>query len=264
MESLDGLKQLVANGQLSEALGAAKKLVTQGPLDSGARATLCALLFASGEPARAVQQFQAYQQLGGENLPAGFAAVLECYEKRSDVLAGKCPPTLAGDPPDWLDGHLKALAALSGGDSQPLVDSLEGLADSLLQLKGETEAIEFTGFRNADARLAPVFEGVFDGEYTWLPLEQVMQVMLPARPELIQDLIAVPCMVAMKGGWRRQGHLFVSYPGSEKSESEKVKLSMETAWDESIEEIDIGLGQQIFFAGEDAVPLFSIGSCRFS
>ena len=264
MNSLDDLKQLVISGKLAEALSSAKKLVIKAPLDSGARSTLCALLFVSGEHARAVQQFEAYRQLGGENLLDGFADVLACYEKRGEVLIGKSSPVFPGEQPEWFETHLAALEALADSREDLLVQSLDSMSDTLLTLKGETEAIEFEGFRNGDMRLAPVFEGVFDGQYTWLPFEQIKQIILPARPELIQDFIAMPCMVAMTDGWRRQGHLFGAYPGTEISGSDKAKLSMETHWDEAFEKVDIGQGQQILIVGEDVVPLFSLGSCRFS
>lgn len=265
MSSLPDLKQFIRSGNLTEALGAAKKLVAQSPLDPGARSDLCALLFASGETDRAINQCKAAAELGGNSLSPDFLQVLEAIEVRENVLTGAVSPNFPGECPAWVPELSTALQSFAnGGDTTQLLALLESLSDELDGIDGRCGDLEFEGFRNVDARIALVLEGVFKGEYLWLPLSQLRQVIIPQKPELLQDLFFIPCMVTLKSGWRSQGHLLATYFGTEQSDSGPAKLAMETVWDENYDDLTIGAGQQVFWAGEEALPILSLGSISFS
>ena len=58
------------------------------------------------------------------------------------------------------------------------------------------------------------------------------------------------------------GYLYGTYPGTEDG-AEAEKLARTTGWNES-EAVDLGSGLQLFLAGEEVVPLPSLGGCQLN
>ena len=264
MAGLEQVKDCLNEGLLLEALALTKVCVRDNPSDLAARTTLVSLFALQGDFERALQQYQAQRSLGGELLPPIFESLLLAHTHRAAVLSGQSAPNFLDAEPSWAPAFQKALLSLSQTQSESeLLSCLSDLNTGLDELSGRNENFEFNGFRNCDSRLAPVLEGVFDGNYTWIPLADISRISIPARPDLAQDLVWCPAIVMLSNNEMKTGHLFSTYPGTAEHGSPKAMLARTVEWDESLESIDVARGQQMFYLGEEPVPLFSLGQCSF-
>lgn len=264
MGSLLDIKQQVKEGSMSGALSAAKAAVRSAPSDPVPRSALFALLAANGEQARASEQLETCLSLGGGASLVIYSVLLAASRERDAVMTGESAPRFPNDEvPAWAPAWQAALAALHRGDPALLAAAAAARADDLSKLAGFNAEYEFEGFRHCDTRLCGCFEGIFNGRYSWLPLENVLRIAVPERPELLQDLVWLPVMVHLRRGEPLQGFLFATSPGTAEAGGEAEKLARTTTWDESHESVDLSRGVQLFMLGSEVLPVFSLGQCCF-
>ena len=265
MSALDQVKTLLNQGRLDDALSSLKTCVRDSPTDIAARSTLVSLFALLGDLDRAQAQFKAQQSLQGAGLPPAFEDLILATQTRERVMAGQEAPHYLLDAPSWADDYQAALAALaSSGDESELEKLSASLASHLDQISGQTGPLAFEGFRNCDTRLTPVIEAVIDGAYTWIPLSDLQRLSIPERPDLVQDLVWCPVILMLTDSEVRHGHLFTTYPGTAEHGSANAKLARTVEWDESLRSLDVARGLQLFYLGEEATSLFSLGQCSVS
>ncbi|WAC17857.1 type VI secretion system accessory protein TagJ [Luteolibacter sp. SL250] len=216
-----------------------------------------------GEWSRAAEQLENALQLGGDPGLAVYLIILKTISGRDEVLRGLADPHFPAcdSIPDWYPGWKAALEALHGGSPEPLAAAAADRADALDTITGFNEEYEFEGFRNCDTRLCGVFEGIFEGKYSWLPFEQVLRIAVPARPEMLHDLLWLPVMIHLRKGAPLKGYLFSTYPGTAGRSDDAARLARDTGWDERFDTVDVGFGTQLFALGAEVVPVFSLGQC---
>lgn len=265
MSALDQVKTLLNQGRLDDALFSLKTCVRDSPSDIAARSTLVSLFALQGDLDRAQTQFQAQQNLQGTVLPPAFEKLILASQTRERVINGQETPHYLLEKPSWADDYQTALAAFASTGSESQLNELSAsLTPNLDQISGQTGPLSFEGFRNCDTRLSPVIEAVIDGVYTWIPLSDLQRLSIPERPDLVQDLVWCPVILMLTDSEVRHGHLFTTYPGTAEHGSTAAKLARTVEWDESLQSLDIARGLQLFYLGEEATPLFSLGQCSVS
>lgn len=265
MGSLLEIKQNVKEGSLSAALESAKQAVRADPGDASVRAALFVLFAANGEWGKSADQLKNCLNLGGNPGLVSYGALIDANAKRLAVLEGVAEPSFpGGDKPEWVDDWLLALKSLNAGDEDELKRVSEKRLEALNSLTGFNAEFEFEGFRNGDTRLMGFFEGVFEGEYAWLPFEDVLRIAVPERPELLQDFLWLPVMVHLRAGRPMQGYLYATTPHTDVKGNDSERLGRASGWDDRFDDLDIGLGLQWFALGSEMVPVFQLGQCCFN
>lgn len=268
MGDIQEIKQQIGSGNASGALAAAKAAVRASPSDPSCRSALFSLFAIHGEWARAADQLETALQLGGDLSLTVYTVILKTIADRDRVIRGESPPHFPGEtePPSWFADWQTALAALNQGDGSLLESEALKRSNHLDQIHGFNSEFEFEfeGFRNCDTRLNGVFEGVFEGKYSWLPFENVRRIAVPEKPELLHDLIWLPVMIHLQKGEPLKGYLFSTYPGTSTLGTDPEKLARSTGWDERFEAIDIGRGVQLFAFGAEIIPIFKLGTCSLN
>lgn len=263
MGNLQEIKQQISDGNAAAALASAKAAVRGAPSDPSCRSALFSLFAIHGEWTRAGEQLENALQLGADPGLAVYLIILKAISGRDEVLKGLADPHFpAGEEaPAWYPGWKAALEALQEGSPEPLAAAAAEHAAVLDTITGFNEEYEFEGFRNCDTRLCGVFEGIFEGKYSWLPFEQVLRIAVPARPEMLHDLLWLPVMIHLRKGAPLKGYLFSTYPGTTGQGDDASRLARDTGWDERFDTVDLGFGTQLFALGAEVVPVFSLGQC---
>jgi type VI secretion system protein ImpE len=120
-------------------------------------------------------------------------------------------------------------------------------------LKGELNGKPFQSLRDCDDLFAFALEVFAQGEYYWVPLEQVesLTVIPPKAP---RDLLWASARLEMKES-AGNVHLPALYPGSHEHADNQVKLGRMTDWKSSEGGPVRGVGTRMLLVGEDAVSL---------
>lgn len=265
MGDFQEIKRRIAAGDAAGALSAAKSSVRDAPSDPSCRSALFSLFAVHGEWARAADQLETARGLGADISLAVYEVLLKTVPDRERVIRGESAPHFpGGQPPAWFPDWQSALSDLSSGDSSALETAAANRIAELDAINGFNLEYEFEGFRNFDTRLAGVFEGIFEGRYSWIPFERVLRIAVPERPELLHDLVWLPVMVHLKSGEPLKGYLYASYPGTAENGADDERLARITNWDDRYESVDLGIGVQLFALGSEAVPVFSLGQCSLN
>ena len=239
-----------------EVLKLTKSTLVENPSDLSARILLISLLFFDNDFKRVEQQLKAYFSLNGENFSADYFSILSALQTRVRVFKGETKPHFLGNEPEWFERYQYFFKLGIEKSSEELSELTESLLTNLLQQEYSFAGENTVGLANYDTRLPGVIEGVFEGEYTWLCLEEIESIELPEKPELLLDYVALPAQVTVHGKERR-GFVLPLYFGSHESTDMEVKIGRGTSWNEE-EEINIGKGVQLFACGDKTLSIFDL------
>jgi type VI secretion system protein ImpE len=123
--------------------------------------------------------------------------------------------------------------------------------DGAPQLAGHIDGREFEGLRDADDRLATVFELLIDGEYTWLPWSQCRRLtLLPAKHPF--DCAVRPGRVILDSGTELDCQVPLIYPGDPGEDLLRLGLDTDLGGESGL---TVGLGAKLLFLGEEEIAL---------
>lgn len=261
-KKLGEIRSQVNLGQWSNAYSLAKIFVKENPTDLDARLTLFALMMMGGEYDRAKAQLSTYFKLGGQNATPDYLILPELFKKREAVLRGEVLPRVIGIEEEEIQAWSKAVGALNDENCN-LLESFNARQEETPSPVCLIEEGVLGLYSNSDARFSRYIETVLDGDYTIVAFSEIKELLLPEKPEILIDFIVLPLSMALKNGETKQGFTFTSYPFSHLCENEKAKLSLESVWNPLFDEVDIGLGAQIFSKGEQFLSIFQLNKIRF-
>ena len=266
------------------ALEELKKQVRRAPRDVRLRTFLFQLFCVFGEWDRALTQLTVAAELDPLALPMAqtYRATIRCEILRERVFAGVRTPTVLGDPGQWLSLLVEANRVLAKG----ALDEAAGLRDAAFEAAPETtgtiswqggEPKPFIWIADADPRLGPVLEAIFDGKYYWVPFGRLKRLDVEAPVDL-RDQIWMPAHFTWSTGGETDGFIPTRYPGSATA-AEDLATSRRTEWralgaapeaaPEAVPEAvpgaagedspwHLGLGQRMLTTDEDEVPLMDL------
>src|SRR5262249_32677036 len=121
-------------------------------------------------------------------------------------------------------------------------------------IKGTLNGKAFDVLRDADDRFGSVLEVMSQGDYFWVPLEQV-ESLAAKTPRFPRDLLWLPAHPSVRAGPAGDVFLPCLYPGSHEHADDEVKLGRTTDWKQAEGGPVLGQGARTFLVGDDAVPL---------
>jgi len=254
------------------ALERLKQEVRKAPRDVRLRTFLFQMFCLFGEWERALTQLTVVEELDKIALPMvqTYRATIRCEILRERVFAGLRSPTVMGDPAQWISLLIEANRVLGTGafaQAAELRDAAFEAAPTsegtILWQGGEAPdgdgqggaARPFAWIADADPRLGPVLEAIFDGKYYWVPFGRLSRINI-APPADVRDQIWMPAQFTWSTGGETVGFIPTRYPGSATA-AEDLAAARRTEWREE-GDWHLGLGQRILTTDEDEVPLMDL------
>lgn len=225
------LQELMASGNLAEAVAAQSAEVKARPLDLDARYQLSVLLCFAGDLDRAHLQLNT---IGSQDAELGMASaiyrsLITADAARRTVWNETGQPLLPPDCAAGIEDRVAVLQALRRGDSEAAAQALERAqaADAPLEVKLNGELTR--DLRDYDDFLGPVLEVYAGGNYLWLPFERIRSLEVPA-PKSDLDLLWAPAQLVDANGMEANVHLPVLYEGSHLAPDGRVRIGRMTEW----------------------------------
>ncbi len=248
-------EELLAAGEIAQAISAQGALLRARPTDRDARWLLFVLLCYAGEHDRAILQLdtiaQQHPDLGMGSVVYRSLVVAEA--ERTAVLSRAGNPLLPPDSPAHVDARLEALRALREGRAGEARSALERAERARPALEGKLDGEPFTDLIDSDELLGPVLEVLAGGHYLWLPLERVRTLQIrPPKHQL--ELLWLPAELEDASGDTATVHLPALYFGSATAADARLRAGQLTEWHEQDGLVVRALGQKVLLAqrgGED-------------
>ena len=258
-------KALLDQGKLAAAIERLTQDVRSNPSDSRLRIFLFELLCFTGDFGRAEKQLDviAHQSADMQIGAAVYRQVLAAEKARRAVFAEDQLPGFLNSPPEHVVFHLEALKLLREGEPAKARILLEKALQLRPALAGRMDGKSFHQFEDSDPFLGPFLEVIVNGQYTWLPFEQILRMEI-ARPHHLRDLIWARARIESRGGDAGEVFLPVLYPGSSDHQDEAVRLGRITNWIDKSEGLVRGAGQRMFLIDEEERAMLEVAEIDFA
>jgi type VI secretion system protein ImpE len=269
-------KELFDSGKLQAAIEEVTREVKANPTDSSRRIFLFGLLCFAGEWDRAEKQLDV---IGDQDPQSDIGARIyrqniAAERKRARTLAGAEFPDFILEPPAYIALQLKALSQIGAGEFTEARNLLDRAAEESPALAGTLDGEPFQNFRDADDLINCVMEVFLQGEYIWLPFEQIRSIEI-FPPTHLRDLIWAQARIQTtggvskdKGGDAEPGDLEVFIPvlyaNSHQDENDQARLGRMTDWRQLGDEVYTGIGQRLFLTGAEDKAILEIKTVEFS
>ena len=252
-------EELLQAGQLGEALAALEAEVRADPTNAKLRVFLFQLLSVLGDWERALTQLNVAAELDSMNLLMAQVcrAALNCEALRAEIFAGKRSPLVFGEPDEWMGLLVQANQMTAEGKYEASQKLRERAFDAATAIPGSIDSQHFQWISDADSRLGPVLEAIFDGKYYWVPFTATKRIQIDPPTDL-RDAVWIPAHFTWANGGETAGLIPTRYPDSEASEDNAIRLARKTEWIEQPGDLYLGLGQRIFATDKDEFPLLQI------
>ncbi|MBW8270240.1 type VI secretion system accessory protein TagJ [Caldovatus aquaticus] len=271
---MSAIRSAFEAGDLQGAVAAATAAVKAAPRDFGARWVLAEMLLFAGELERADRALDAI--ILEEPSPAvlEFRRLLRAAEHRRRVFGreGAAPKLQGEEATPAQTACLRALVELRAGNAAAAAAAAAEAEAARPRVAGThappratAASVAFDDLRDADDLFSPFLEVLtVAGDYLWVPIERIRSLAFetPRRP---RDLCWRRATIEMKDG--QEGVVFVPaiYPwGDPAGMPDALRLGRTTDWPDAGEGPVRGLGQRLFLAGEEALPVNEIGTLHFA
>ena len=270
----EALKQNDVGGCL-ESL---KDEIRNAPSDPQKRVFLFQLYSVLGEWEKSLTQLNVARDLAEDNksMAETYQEVLRCESLRTEVFAGGRSPMILGEPAEWIAKQIQAIQFFAQGDFEAF-KQLQGEAFELAEpssgkiyentpgngAQGDnagdagTEGVPFEWMADADSRLGPVLEAIVNGNYYWIPFENIESVELEAPVDL-RDLVWTPATFCWRNQGQAVGFIPTRYAGSTGELPGEILMARTTEWSSPSEDLYAGKGLRILSTDADEYPLTRI------
>ena len=252
-------EQKLRDGKLDEALADLQQNVRDDPSNSKLRVFLFQLLVVQGQWQRALNQLNVAAELDPATLAMAqmYREALRCEVLRAEIFAGQRSPVVFGQPPEWIGWMIEALR-LGASDHHRAAQPLRERAfDAAQATAGAVDDAPFEWIADADPRLGPILEGVVNGQYYWIPFENIRHIVVE-EPADLRDFVWLPAHFTWVNGGEAVGLIPTRYPGTERSEDEQLRLARKTEWRELEPDLFYGVGQRLLVTDASECSLMDI------
>lgn len=260
---MNHVHELLQSGDLAASLKEAMQAVRQDAGSARHRIALFQLLCLTGDWEKARRQLYVLKDLSSDTIPMfeAYDPVIQCEMLRDAVFRGLKSPLFFGEPREWLATLSSALPKFAAGQIEEGLDLQEQAFEEAPESSGSVDGKPFNWIADADGRLGPVLEVFLKGRYYWVAIEHVSVIRFD-EPEDLRDLVWTPAQFQWKNGGQAVGFIPTRYPGTERAEDDRLRLSRMTAWSGDEEGLQTGLGQRLLATDEAEYPLLGIRELR--
>jgi type VI secretion system protein ImpE len=254
---------LFREGRLKYAIAAATARVRAQHGAAGMRVLLAELLVFAGNLERADTQVDTAATLDPTLAiaVAEFRQLLRAEQARGQLLsAGRVPEFLEDGPTVAQQAALACVVAIRAGDLAAAVaraaeaEAVRGAVAFLVDGRGVGD------FRDADDVIGGSLEVLTPtGKYLWIPFERVLALTLHA-PERARDLYWRRATLEVASGPNGEVYVPAVYGCDAGESDEALRLGRATDWRDLAEGLTCGVGQRVFMAGEEGVPVMELSS----
>jgi type VI secretion system protein ImpE len=243
-------------GRLAEAIQAQIGEVKTNPADHAKRLFLFELLVFVGDLDRARRQIDAVDYTEPELQIAlmAYRKLLDAEQKRRRLFADGLAPGSLIEPPEHVRLRLEAVNRMREKRPAEAAIILAKAQEATPVLEGRLNKKPFAALRDCDDVFSGVLEVMSQGNYFWVPFEQIDSLAMNA-PKFPRDLIWVPARLEVRGGPAGDVFLPALYPQSHEHVDNQVKLGRMTDWQGTEGEPVRGAGLRMFIVGDDDVSL---------
>ncbi len=247
------------SGDLQDTLEQLQQQVRSDPADAKLRVFLFQLLAVNGDWNRALTQLNVAGELADGNLAMVhmYREALSCEALRAEVFDGGRAPLVFGEPDAWMARLIEALRLVIAGQFAPGAQMRNEAYEAARQTSGTIDDQPFEWIADADSRLGPVLEVIFNGRYYWVPFERIQAIHLD-EPADLRDLVWLPAHFTWANGGETVGLVPTRYPDSQSHEDPAIRMARKTDWIEESEGTFLGLGQRTLATDAGEYPLMEI------
>ena len=248
--------ELIRAGKLDEALSSLKEAVRDDPAEWRQRVFLFQLLSVLGEWEGALAQLNVVAEMNADCmlLAQMYRPALNCEALRTEIFAGKRTPLVFGKPAEWVVWLTQVLKLLSEGNVAAAAELRDRAFEAASAVSGTVSGQPFEWIADADSRLGPILEAVVDGNYYWIPFENIRDIRIE-KPQDLRDTVWLPAYFTWTNEGKSAGLIPTRYAGSERSADGAVKLAKKTDWQDLGHGICCGAGQRMFATDAGEYPL---------
>ena len=204
---------MLAEGQLADAVAHQEAAVAAAPTDPAARRLLIDVLAFAGRFDAALEHLTHIQSDEPEwpEVERSFHRLFRSERLRTHD--GREPTIVPEPPPSHAARRWKAVKLLRRAEPENAVRAVDAADSVSPTVRGFINGREFDGLRDADDRFASVLEAFRGGEYVWVPWEALRKVLLAPAAALLDQLYR-PAALTFRDGTTIQVHLPLVYPAS--------------------------------------------------
>jgi type VI secretion system protein ImpE len=263
-EKMSIAKVMFEAGELQSAIAELTSKVKARPTDIQQRIFLFEMLLFAGDWERAERQIDV---IGQQSLEAGLGVQiyrdnLKAERDRSRLFSEGLRPHFINEPPTHVDLHLEAINCLRDGKVGAAREKLDQAEEERPAFTGKLNGKAFADFRDYNDVVGSVLELIVQGQYTWMPYEQIKRLEIEA-PESLRDLMWTPARIECIDGTNGDVYIPTLYEGSGKHTDEQVKLGRMTDWKDVGEDLYIASGLRLFLVDGEDKTLFDAKKIEF-
>jgi type VI secretion system protein ImpE len=239
--------ELFKAGKLQEAVAAQIKEVKKNAADPAKRIFLFELAAFAGDLDRAKRQIEAinYDDPQRQHVIFGYRKLLDSEAARRAVWRESQLPHFLSPPTEHVQLRIRAVQALKENKPAEAAELVGQANEQAPALQGTLNGKAFASLRDCDDLFAGVLEVMAQGNYSWVPLEQV-EALAMNPPKAPRDLLWFPARLTLRDGQTGPVFLPALYPFSHEAADENVKLGRMTDWKQGDGGPVLGVGQRTF------------------
>lgn len=251
----------VKAGQLEEAKSALIGYVKANPANVDARIFLAQLFLLLGQWSRAAIQLKTLRSQSSDTsvqlLAQSYSLLMKAEQVRLAVFAGHSTPMFLGEPAQWQAFFVEGLKGLGEGKASQADELFQQGANAAPAVSGQINGEPFKWLCDADPRIGPQMELFINGQYYWLPLDQVQTLAVEAPTDL-RDLVWCPAALQLQNGGQLNAFLPVAYPADREKLEPQLQMARLTQWRPLNDALSIGEGQRLLATDEQDYALLEV------
>jgi type VI secretion system protein ImpE len=213
---------------------------------------------------KALEQLQTYARLfpDGEAFAYAYRVALQQEQIRERIFRGELDPLLPDDAEEWLRVLASTLKQESSVGALTAIDLRVQALEVAPTSSGMLDDKPFEWIADADSRLGPVCEAIFNGRYQWIPYNKIESIRV-AAPSSVCDLVWLSAGIKL---WKTESIpalIPARYPLDESLTDAHLRSTL-TTWEGQGGDVWVGRGVRILTTNVEEKSLLDIRRIDFN
>ncbi|MDR2153986.1 MAG: hypothetical protein LBE78_03020 [Burkholderiaceae bacterium] len=218
----------------------------------------------AGRWKKALEQLQAYARSSaeGEAFAYAYRVALQQEQIRERVFRGEIDLPLSEDTPEWLRILASTLKPTSATGSLTASDLRQQALEIAPTSSGTLDGKPFEWIADADTRLGPVCETIFNGQYQWIAFSQIESIRITA-PSNVCDLVWLSAGIKLWSAESMPALIPARYPLTDGLIDGHLRSTL-TTWEEQSKDVWVGRGVRILATNKTEKSLLDVRRIDFN